>query len=71
MSTGEQAQAAPAAAAAEAQEVSLLDKVLTATKQTERSRAEDLEGVLEKILQNTEELKKLSGELGAKKEEGK
>ena len=42
MSTGEQAQAAPAAAAAEAQEVSLLDKVLTATKQTERSRAEDL-----------------------------
>jgi type VI secretion system protein ImpC len=42
MSTGEQAQAAPAAATAEAQEVSLLDKVLTATKQTERSRAEDL-----------------------------
>ncbi|MGO9599198.1 MAG: type VI secretion system contractile sheath domain-containing protein, partial [Isosphaeraceae bacterium] len=43
MSTGEQAQAtAPAAAAAEAQEVSLLDQVLSATKQTERSRAEDL-----------------------------
>jgi type VI secretion system protein ImpC len=45
MSTGEQAKAtAPAAApaAAEAQEVSLLDQVLSATKQTERSRAEDL-----------------------------
>ena len=43
MSTGEQAQAtAPAAAPAEAQEVSLLDQVLSATKQTERSRAEDL-----------------------------
>ena len=45
MSTGEQAQAtapAAAAAAAEAQEVSLLDQVLSATKQTERSRAEDL-----------------------------
>jgi len=43
MSTGEQAQAAaPAAAAAEAQEVSLLDQVLSATKQTERSRAEEL-----------------------------
>ncbi len=42
MSTGEQAQAAPAAATAEAQEVSLLDRVLSATKQTERSRAEDL-----------------------------
>lgn len=43
MSTGEQAEAtAPAAAAAEAQEVSLLDQVLSATKQTERSRAEDL-----------------------------
>jgi type VI secretion system protein ImpC len=43
MSTGEQEKAAaPAEAAAEAQEVSLLDQVLTATKQTERSRAEDL-----------------------------
>jgi type VI secretion system protein ImpC len=43
MSTGEQAEAAaPAATAAEAQEVSLLDQVLLATKQTERSRAEDL-----------------------------
>src|SRR6516164_1279451 len=42
MSTGEQAQAAPAAAAAEAQEVSLLDQVISATKQTERSRAEEL-----------------------------
>jgi len=38
---------------------------------TKVDRSEDLEGVLEKILQNTEELKKLSGELGAKKEEGK
>ena len=44
MSTGEQAQAAPqaGAAAVETQEVNLLDRVLTATKQTERSRAEDL-----------------------------
>src|SRR5262245_43939688 len=42
MSTGEQAQAAPAAATAEAQEVGLLDQVISATKQTERSRAEDL-----------------------------
>ena len=42
MSTGEQTQAAPAAAAAEAQEVGLLDQVISATKQTERSRAEDL-----------------------------
>jgi type VI secretion system protein ImpC len=44
MSTGEQPQAVPQApaAAAEAQEVSLLDQVLTATKQTERSRAEEL-----------------------------
>jgi len=42
MSTGEQAQAAAPAAAAAAQEVSLLDQVLSATKQTERSRAEEL-----------------------------
>ncbi len=44
MSTGEQAQAAApdAAAAAEAAEVSLLDQVVTATKQTERDRTEDL-----------------------------
>ena len=43
MSTGEQAQpAAPAAAEAEAKEVSLLDQVISATKQTERSRAEEL-----------------------------
>ncbi len=44
MSTGEKQQAAaPApAAAAEAAEASLLDQVLTATKQTERSRAEEL-----------------------------
>jgi type VI secretion system protein ImpC len=43
MSTGEQTQvAAPAAAAAEAPEVSLLDQVISATKQTERSRAEEL-----------------------------
>jgi type VI secretion system protein ImpC len=43
MSTGEQASAAGAAAAeAEAKEVSLLDQVITATKQTERSRAEEL-----------------------------
>jgi len=46
MSTGEQSQAAPQAAAAEAQEVSLLDQVLTATKQTERTRAEELIGTL-------------------------
>jgi type VI secretion system protein ImpC len=43
MSTGEQAAAAGApAATAETQEVGLLDQVLAATKQTERSRAEDL-----------------------------
>jgi type VI secretion system protein ImpC len=44
MSTGEQAKAAPEAGAAtvETQEVNLLDRVLTATKQTERSRAEEL-----------------------------
>ena len=44
MSTGEQAQAAPEAGAAvvETQEVNLLDRVLTATKQTERSRTQDL-----------------------------
>jgi type VI secretion system protein ImpC len=44
MSTGEQAQAAPEAGtrAVETQEVNLLDRVLTATKQTERSRTEDL-----------------------------
>jgi type VI secretion system protein ImpC len=44
MSTGEQAQAAPeaGATAVETQEVNLLDRVLTATKQTERSRTEDL-----------------------------
>jgi type VI secretion system protein ImpC len=46
MSTGEQAAAAPQAAQAEAQEVSLLDQVLTATKQTERTRAEELIGTL-------------------------
>src|SRR6266487_1243606 len=33
---------------------------------TKVDRSEDLEGVLEKILQNTEQLKKLSGELGVK-----
>jgi type VI secretion system protein ImpC len=44
MSTGEQAKAAPQAGAApvEAEEVNLLDRVLTATKQTERTRAEEL-----------------------------
>jgi type VI secretion system protein ImpC len=42
MSTGEQAQAATQAAAAEAKEVGLLDQVIAATKQTERSRTEDL-----------------------------
>ena len=42
MSTGEQAQAgAPAAAEAEAQAISL-DDIIKATKQTERSRTEDL-----------------------------
>src|SRR5919202_4061098 len=33
---------------------------------TKVDRSEDLEGVLEKVLQNTEQLKKLSGELGLK-----
>src|SRR5438552_17347497 len=45
MSTGEQLQAAPAAAEAHAQEISL-DDMLRATKQTERSRAQDLLGTL-------------------------
>jgi type VI secretion system protein ImpB len=36
-------------------------------------RSEDLEGILERVLQNTEEMKKLSAELGVKapEEEGK
>jgi type VI secretion system protein ImpB len=33
---------------------------------TKVDRSEDLEGLLERVLQNTEELKKLSGELGTK-----
>src|SRR5690349_15273841 len=41
MSTGEQAQASPAVAEAVAQEVTL-DDIIKATKQTERSRTEDL-----------------------------
>ncbi len=41
MSTGEEVKAA-APAQAEAQEASLLDQIVTATKQTERSRTEDL-----------------------------
>jgi type VI secretion system protein ImpC len=55
MSTGEsQAQAQPQAAAAEAQQVSLLDEVLAATKQTERSRAEEmLRTLTEEALQGT------------------
>jgi type VI secretion system protein ImpC len=53
MSTGEQQAAAQApAAAAETQEASLLDQVLTATKQTERSRAKELiETVVDQSLQ--------------------
>lgn len=42
MSTGEQSQAAGAATTTEAQEIGILDQVLTATKQTERDRAKDL-----------------------------
>src|SRR5437867_3116839 len=43
MSTGEEAKAAaPAAAAADVTEVNLLDQVIAATKQTEKSRTEDL-----------------------------
>ena len=34
-------------------------------------RSEDLEGLLEKVLSNTEELKKLADQVGAKPEEGK
>src|SRR6516164_7858454 len=44
MSTGEQAQAA-SAAAAQVQEISL-DDIISATKQTERSRAQELLGTL-------------------------
>lgn len=42
MSTGEQQAQAAAGAEAQTQEVNLLDQILTATKQTERSRAEEL-----------------------------
>jgi type VI secretion system protein ImpC len=45
MSTGEQSAAAPAAAAAQVQEISL-DDIIHATKQTERSRAQELLGTL-------------------------
>jgi type VI secretion system protein ImpB len=37
---------------------------------TKVDRSEDLEGILEKVLQNTEELKKLSTQVGAKAPEG-
>jgi type VI secretion system protein ImpC len=42
MSAGEQEQQAAAEAQAEAQEAGLMDQVFAATKQTERSRAEEL-----------------------------
>ena len=38
---------------------------------TKIDRSEDLEGLLEKVLSNTEELKKLADQVGAKPEEGK
>lgn len=38
---------------------------------TKIDRSEDLETLLDKVLSNTEELKKLGGELGVKPEEGK
>ena len=38
---------------------------------TKIDRSEDLEGLLEKVLSNTEELKKLAEQVGAKPEEGK
>ena len=37
---------------------------------TKVDRSEDLENILERVLQNTEELKRLSGELGGGKKEG-
>jgi type VI secretion system protein ImpB len=37
---------------------------------TKVDRSEDLEGLLEKVLQNAEEMKKLSGELGVQAPEG-
>ncbi|HZW34959.1 MAG TPA: type VI secretion system contractile sheath large subunit [Isosphaeraceae bacterium] len=45
MSTGEQVQSAPGAAAAQVQEISL-DDIINATKQTERPRAQELIGTL-------------------------
>lgn len=38
---------------------------------TKIDRSEDLEGLLEKVLSNTEELKKLAEQVGAKPEDGK
>lgn len=38
---------------------------------TKVDRSEDLEGLLEKVLSNTEELKKLADQVGAKSEDGK
>jgi type VI secretion system protein ImpB len=37
---------------------------------TKIDRSEDLEGILEKVLQNTEELKRLGAEVGVKAPEG-
>lgn len=58
-----------------AQQVEPLKKLLETRDRlrdllTKVDRSEDLEGVLEKILQNTEELKKLSGELGVEGTQG-
>ena len=39
--------------------------------QTKVDRSEDLENLLEKVLQNSEQLSKLGGDLGVKKEEAK
>ncbi|MCA9174398.1 MAG: type VI secretion system contractile sheath large subunit [Planctomycetales bacterium] len=54
MSTGEQSNAESQAASAEEQTVSLLDQAISATKQTERNRAEDLLATLtEQALKGT------------------
>ncbi|CBS86344.1 type VI secretion system contractile sheath small subunit [Azospirillum lipoferum] len=57
------------------QQVEPLRKLLETRNQlrdllSKADRSEELEGLLERVLQNTDELKALSGELGTEKKEG-
>ncbi|ANC91178.1 type VI secretion system contractile sheath small subunit [Azospirillum humicireducens] len=57
------------------QQVEPLRKLLETRNQlrdllSKADRSEELEGLLERVLQNTDELKALSGELGSEKKEG-